>query len=128
MKNQAKILLFIVLFSYTPLREFLRLPYVLIHFAYHNEEGDVMSFSDFVLMHYLEKSVPDEDHPQDMQLPFKSLTENCLSQNAFQVPCHRIHLQFKTKQPGSYSSGFNFFAFKTSPHLRGVFHPPQSIA
>ncbi|MFZ1749864.1 MAG: hypothetical protein WAU01_06715 [Saprospiraceae bacterium] len=67
----AKLLIALCLFSFTPLKEMMKAPLLLIHYVDHLREVPDMSIADFVDMHYLQGIVFDEDYDKDMQLPFK---------------------------------------------------------
>lgn len=123
--RSARILLFIILFSYTPLKEFLRLPYIIMHYVYHNEGEATMTISEFFLIHYLEKQIPDEDYAHDMQLPFKSLVEVCFSVHSYQITPQNIELSLLIPSESSERNNYNYTYTGSSAYLDGVFHPPQ---
>lgn len=66
------------LFSFTELREFLKLPVLIEHFIEHQATDQSISFSDFMWMHYLNYQDNDGDDEKDRSLPFKS--------------CHNSHI------------------------------------
>lgn len=42
------------------------------HFIEHQSEDKGLTFSDFLVMHYTQGNVVDDDHAKDMKLPFKT--------------------------------------------------------
>ncbi|MCB0659346.1 MAG: hypothetical protein KDC04_00325 [Saprospiraceae bacterium] len=69
----AKFLIFLQLTSISPMKEMVKLPLLFVHFTNHVSEGEGMSISEFISMHYLANPVIDDDYLQDRQLPFKSV-------------------------------------------------------
>jgi hypothetical protein len=43
------------------------------HFSTHQQQDPEHGLLDFIQMHYLQTGLPDEDHEQDQQLPFKTI-------------------------------------------------------
>jgi hypothetical protein len=85
----------IYLFSTTELVELLKIPVVFEHFAEHQKNDQSISIFQFLAIHYLHGSPKDSDYDRDMQLPFKTTTENCFSIvspyipliEPFSIPC-----------------------------------------
>ena len=66
---------FLVIFATSAIHanEVLKLPKLFSHFVKHKSETPAMSFSTFIMLHYIEGHGMDADHSQDMQLPFKTM-------------------------------------------------------
>ncbi|PTS93589.1 hypothetical protein DBR11_24920 [Pedobacter sp. HMWF019] len=56
-----------------PIREFLKLPMLIVHFHEHQLSNRNISFSEFLSMHYAQEDDHDNDRFKDKQLPFKHL-------------------------------------------------------
>lgn len=125
METKAKILLLLYLFSYTPLKELVKIPVLVGHYIHHIHEHPEMSVQQFISLHYLQGIVMDEDYEQDMQLPFKVLDLNSFNIIGLFVQVHRFHPDYVTpghhvqKIPADYS-----FLYQ-NPSLANVFHPPK---
>ena len=64
-------LIIIYLFSFSEVREVVKLPNLVEHYISHMlREPDTTLFS-FIKMHYLDEQIHDSDYSQDMKLPFK---------------------------------------------------------
>jgi len=62
----------------TEMHQLLKLPLLFEHFHTHRMEDPTISFIGFLRMHYDYTAQPDEDHDQDMRLPFKN-RDACLA-------------------------------------------------
>lgn len=62
------------LISSTELRQLLKFPLLLQHYAEHRQQNNVLSLIDFLAMHYNDENIIDLDYSKDQQLPFKSKT------------------------------------------------------
>ncbi|MBK7522854.1 MAG: hypothetical protein IPI53_01385 [Saprospiraceae bacterium] len=121
----AKILLFICVFSFTPLKEICKIPLLVLHYSNHLKENPAMSLAEFFDMHYLRGMVLDEDFEQDQQLPFKTMDFTTLSvfvlseKKDILLPQRSLVKVYKNKLNAVY------LFFKEELHLSGVFHPPR---
>ncbi|MCC6369804.1 MAG: hypothetical protein IT236_02240 [Bacteroidia bacterium] len=94
--------LFVYLFSATEFRELLKFPEMIEHYHEHKEKNHLISFFDFLDMHYSNTQDDDGDADRDMKLPFKS-HNNCasVSNNLFTGSVHQAYafhpLETKTK-------------------------------
>lgn len=121
----ARFLIIVCLFTFTPFKEVIKAPLLLIHYIEHLQEKSEMSLVDFFDMHYMKGIVLDDDFEKDMQLPFKvvdfaHLPIFVFSESKFfpvskQVqPCY-----LKSKLPNTYDF------ILSDANLRGIFHPPK---
>lgn len=62
------------LFSATEFKQLLKLPLLVEHFIEHKEENKLITFWEFLTLHYKTTNVKDADYEKDMKLPFKSQT------------------------------------------------------
>lgn len=75
----ARFLLLLFLLQSTVLGEMLKLPLLVQHYNQHVHLHPGTTIAGFLKMHYLDKTVVDEDYAQDMQLPFKTLDNHNLA-------------------------------------------------
>ncbi|MFZ1702716.1 MAG: hypothetical protein WAT79_00140 [Saprospiraceae bacterium] len=121
----AKILMIIFLLSFSPFREFVKMPLVLVHFLQHQAETPDISFLEFFDMHYLQDVVMDKDAHQDKQLPFKTM-QNCYMPVFVFRDESRIHTFFTPygNQINVKIPTLNQFYYK-NPGAASIFHPPK---
>ena len=62
---------FFFIISFTPLKEVIKAPLLLVHYFEHLDEMPDMTSGEFLDMHYMQGIVFDADYEKDMQLPFK---------------------------------------------------------
>lgn len=62
------------LISSTELRQLLKFPLLMEHYAEHRQQDHSLSLLGFLAMHYNDKDIIDLDYGKDQQLPFKSKT------------------------------------------------------
>ena len=90
-----------------------------------HQQKDNQSFIDFLVMHYGEKSVKDEDYKKDEQLPFKT-TDGCQSTFYTFVCDHTSFSLIKpfteNKKVNFISQSFNFISFSL---LANIWQPPK---
>lgn len=121
----AKILIVLCLFSFTPLKEFVKIPVLFVHYYHHIQECPEMTVGEFFDMHYLNGLVFDEDYEQDMQLPFKTFDFTpmpvfvYLDNKAFDIDQKVSSFIIKDKINTSYRF------YLSDAKLKGVFHPPK---
>lgn len=121
-KGIAILLATCLLLAQTPLQQMLKLPALFIHFQEHQQHHQ-LSVGDFIAMHYLKGDKPDQDHDNDMKLPFKrndihflSSAFSCVhSAQYFVLPIWQITLD----QPISDE------ALLPDPVSGSVFQPPR---
>jgi len=123
--RMARFLLILFLLQSTEFGEFLKLPLLLQHYGQHVHLHPGTTAIGFLKMHYLDKTVVDEDYAQDMQLPFKTLDNHNLTillslpPVAVIVPgLHPFHLS----PPNIYYS-----SYVPSTYSGNVFQPPKTI-
>ncbi len=121
----VKILIFSCLISFTPIKELVKAPLLLLHYMEHLEEMPDMTIQQFLYMHYTIGFHVDDDIMKDFQLPFKTMDFTHLPMflltglndvfKSFQL----TEIQFFNKLNSSYN-----FPLKDVKSL-GIFHPPK---
>ncbi|MBL0025278.1 MAG: hypothetical protein WBP08_16925 [Saprospiraceae bacterium] len=121
----AKILIAICLFSFTPLKEFVKLPLLFLHYYNHTQESPDMTISEFFEVHYMHGIVFDDDYEQDMQLPFKSI--DYISSHVFIFHDLRDISTFNKMTEYTEKDKINsYYRFcLQDANLKGIFHPPK---
>lgn len=119
-------LLSIFLVSTSELYQLVKLPLLVDHFKAHKLEDPSMTLWKFLAMHYDYTATPDEDHAQDMKLPFKA-NDNFIHStiadfeyNPFITPL--------IKTFSSYNEPFTYYEemFVSSSFLSNIWQPPKS--
>lgn len=125
METKAKILLILYLFSFTSLREIVKIPVLVDHYFHHLGEHPDMSLKEFFTMHYLHGIIVDEDFEQDMQLPFKSV--DLSNFNIVGVYNHNIKQYPLTFISGKIQKAITprYSFLYQNPNLANIFHPPK---
>lgn len=126
MRSQiARFLLLLFLLQSTVLGELLKLPLLIQHYDQHVQLHPGTTISGFLKMHYLDKTIVDEDYAQDMQLPFKTLDNHNLAIQlsmppvvAQVLPFRAFHLLPKI----GYLPSHVAFSFTDK-----VFQPPKTV-
>jgi hypothetical protein len=75
----ALFLVSLYLLSISEFNQLLKLPLLVQHFIEHHNEDESLTFSRFLVMHYAQENVVDEDHTKDMKLPFKTNQANVVA-------------------------------------------------
>ncbi|HEX5652911.1 MAG TPA: hypothetical protein VFX58_07550 [Chitinophagaceae bacterium] len=122
-----KLFLFILsitlLVSLTELHQLIQLPYLLQHYKDHKSKDPLLTFSDFLQLHYGNNHPNDKDDAKDEQLPFKSTGSINHTDPGFNSryhpPAKTISLA-RTYYPTLLTIGKPFHRSKD------VFHPPCS--
>jgi hypothetical protein len=124
-QHVAKLLVFLCLISFTPMKEVVKVPLLLVHYYEHLDEMPDMTIGDFFDMHYMHGIVFDADYEKDMQLPFKVI-------DFTSVPLF-VFNEFKVLDILSNETSFfvknkinsNYRFYLSDAKLKGIFHPPQ---
>ncbi len=127
MKRFAAILVFIIyLLGATDANQLMKIPFMVNHFNGHHQENPAMNIAGFIYMHYI-NPVIDDDHEQDMQLPFKQHNQDGCMISAISMPIQKwdvvIHavpitpLVYSTIQHTRYSF----------QHMVNIFQPPRLV-
>lgn len=120
----ARFLLMVCIFSFTPLREMVKLPVLVVHYFHHRAEDSSMSIAEFFDMHYLQGIIYDEDYTQDMQLPFKTMDTGSMPVFMIvEMPLERLTIFCDPTRIVQPSLGYLFYVQDPRPH--GIFHPPR---
>ncbi|MBK9734269.1 MAG: hypothetical protein IPO92_04585 [Saprospiraceae bacterium] len=124
----AKLLLCLYLFSFTPLKEFTRIPLLIFHYHDHSNEDPDMSILQFLTAHYLKGQIKDADFNQDMQLPFKAVNDICTFP-LFIFHIYDIDFNLDSRIPNDIISKMipfdQLFVYKQLSS--GTFHPPKNV-
>ena len=101
------------LFSFSEVRQILKMPNLIEHYISHKIIDNGTSVFSFVKMHYLDEHGVDGDYHQDMKLPFKThdVSVNVFS---FVFPPKKIEFNFEYKpldidEQQSFAYSGNFF-------------------
>jgi hypothetical protein len=99
-----------------------KLPLLISHFVEHQQRDEKVTFSDFMSMHYWGKDIDDNDQETDMQLPFKSFSNNTLQ--PFFCPLSKTFILRAITY--SYKNSFQSTTerFLPDPILSSLFRPP----
>lgn len=126
-KSVVILLLSLYLLGTTQLRELLKFPVLIEHFTEHRVISPNIDFWDFLCLHYSKSSDYDKDLDRDMQLPFKTFSQNyvydiaLLSDDDSEVFLISNIIPVEKKQSLIYE-GFIF----TSTYLSNIWQPPKS--
>jgi hypothetical protein len=119
-------LLTIHLFTATELYQMVKLPLLIEHYLEHKEQKSDLTFWTFLKVHYSDNKLIDEDHDQDMKLPFKS-DDGCINITLTAViGCPLSDLVLKP----FISEAKTFFSYEESflpsSFLTSIWQPPKS--
>ena len=117
-------MLFVYLVSYTEVRQVLKLPELLEHFAEHKSKDHRTTIFSFIKIHYIDAPVKDADYKDDMKLPFK--THDCsVASNSITTPPVALKILFENKKLFTEKkSVFSYFESCTDFRATAVFRPP----
>ncbi len=65
-------MLSVVLLAQTELHQLLKLPALISHYLEHKAHNPTIGLGGFLVLHYLQTPIHDDDYERDMQLPFKA--------------------------------------------------------
>ena len=127
MKRILVAILFLsILMQSTPLKEIGKLPTLFQHFAKHKKENKTITFFAFLELHYFNGDPLDEDHDEDMKLPFKIINfDNSIvfsnTNNLVNIPFEKNHFYIEEKVFNS-----TYSLQLTSTHLANIWQPPKA--
>jgi hypothetical protein len=109
--------------SLTELHQLIQLPYLLQHYKDHKSKDPLMSFSDFLQIHYGNNHPNDKDDTEDQQLPFNSTGSINHTDPGLSLRYQGLEKPI-TPEPSYYPPLLTI----GKPHHRSkdVFHPPCS--
>lgn len=118
-------LLFVHLFTATEIYQLLKFPLLLEHFREHKDQDADLSFYSFLKIHYADKTIIDEDHDQDMKLPFKT-DDGCINTSITAlVSCPLSEMQLKPfNSPTKIFFSYNESLLPSS-FLSSIWQPPK---
>lgn len=124
-KFLAYFLIVTYLFTFSEVRQCLKLPNLVEHFISHKLRDADTSLYSFIKMHYIENHGVDSDYEQDMKLPFKTHDFSVTSTN-IQFPPKKIEFSF-THNPVTIHNQHSFAyceSFYPSVFLK-IWQPPK---
>ncbi|HYK75793.1 MAG TPA: hypothetical protein VEV16_02360 [Daejeonella sp.] len=124
-KVTAIAFLSIFLISTTELYQLLKFPLLVEHFIEHKEQNQGLSLGGFLLMHYFNGDVKDADYDKDMQLPFKSHSENAHG-NIIASELKKFNIIPKPPYKELKKFIISDETFFTSAFLSCIWQPPKS--
>lgn len=89
-KITAILFLSIYLLYSTGAHELLKLNALVDHFYESQENDRALTFSQFLLMHYVTDDLNDRDDERDKQLPFRSAESYAATSTGFYIPVYSI--------------------------------------
>jgi hypothetical protein len=119
-------LLVIYLFGATDGHQLLKLPFLVSHFVKHKRENFNITIAAFLKMHYVDPQPMDADYAQDMQLPFKTISN---------IPCRTIPtIVSMPPDIGFHAPGADIekqpltnVNIDFSWSVKNIFHPPRGV-
>ena len=123
----ARLLVFLCIISFTPMKEVIKSPLIVIHYLDHLDESPEMTWDEFYFLHYTIDIHFDDDYAQDRQLPFKTFEYSQLP--VFVVSEYPLNQIKECSYDFDFKSTLNsiyHFAVKDAK-LHGVFHPPRIV-
>lgn len=121
----AILFLTVYVFSATEFNQLLKLPLLVEHYIEHKEENKLITFLEFLHMHYSTAHAKDADYNKDMKLPFKS-TGNTIAFNA--LNCLQPNLETELNYPVQNSKAFYSIYSEHIPNsalLNSIWQPPK---
>ncbi|TKB97772.1 hypothetical protein [Pedobacter cryophilus] len=126
-KLTAILFLIIYLVSTTEVSQFLKLNVFFEHFSEHKSQDKDISLIAFFDMHYLNGNPRDKDYDRDMQLPFKTSSDNISIINNHFVP---LTPTFSIKNPIEILKKKNYIRLNQSSistYLSNIWQPPKTV-
>jgi hypothetical protein len=123
----ALTLLSLYLLTATELRQLLKLPLLVEHFAEHKSQNHSITLWNFLCMHYANGNVRDADYDKDMKLPFKS--NSCCNSCAslvFLISEENITFPVSIFTEERKSASNFYTSLVSASHLKAIWQPPQS--
>ncbi len=106
--------------------QLVKLPLLIAHFKEHKQEDASMTLWKFLAMHYDYQAKPDEDHAQDMKLPFKA-NDNFIHSSITDFVYHPYTTTI-VKITSADSKPYTCYdeVFISSSFLSNIWQPPKS--
>jgi len=121
----ARLLVVLCIVSFSPIKEVMKAPLIVVHYLEHLTEYPQMTWEQFYFMHYTVEIHFDEDYEHDRQLPFKSFEYSQIPTFLFsEYSDWQIKAAVATCKSEKLLNDTYLFYFNDAK-LRGVFHPPQ---
>lgn len=121
-------ILTIYLFSFTEVKEVLKIPALIEHYQEHKSENKNISIIGFIALHYLSGSQKDSDYEKDMKLPFKAHEISSVSFAIQDLPkSFELNLAQTKKFFEEKNQNFHYAESFINPHLLSFFQPPELV-
>lgn len=116
-------LIFTYLLSFYEVRQMFKAPLLVEHYIVHKANDPNTTLYSFFKMHYLDKTVIDEDYQKDMNLPFKK--HNTLQYYSIQIPPEKLEFQLEYVLP-EFSQRISVapFVWREFQYAYSLFKPP----
>jgi hypothetical protein len=124
----VKFLILVSILPFTPVKEIIKAPLLLIHYMEHIEQFPDMTVAEFFNLHYKHGIHLDVDHKQDRKLPFKSMDYTQLPLFIFPEKSVFKIMQWEVGYDKEDRISTNYRFFIKDPIVQGIFHPPQTSA
>lgn len=127
-KAFAIFLVSLYIFSFTELREIIKMPEFIEHFKEHKTKNKDLNIFSFIALHYLNGSEKDADYEKDMKLPFKtqdfSLIYSYSTQDITRV--FEINISFAKHFKEIKRNYYYSFHFSSKKEI-SIFQPPELV-
>jgi len=119
-------LLSIYLMTATELRELLKFPVLIEHFAEHKSKNRSITLWKFLCLHYADGIAHDAEHDKNMKLPFKSNScfNSCTALVFLIVEGNYISPVIKFTEERKPAINF-YTSLVSSSYLKAIWQPPQ---
>lgn len=121
------LLLFVQLFSFVELRQFLRFPFLVEHFSSHSNDPQTIwtPIKTFFVEHYIFPRHFDTDDTDDNQLPFRSIPIYLSSSvSPIHLIINSMNLFFESNQ-GTFIGYFKQSEQREFSLISEIWHPPN---
>ena len=116
----------IYLLGATDANQLLKIPFMVNHFIGHHQQNPSLTLAGFINMHYI-NPVIDNDHEQDMKLPFKTHNEDGCMISAISMPI----LKFEVELPAIPNAPVTYTSMEANPYcfqpMATIFQPPRIV-
>lgn len=113
------------LFTFVQVNELFKIPILVEHFNEHQLEHPNLSMIQFIVNHYMDEIVYDDDYSKDIELPFKSTTIN----TTFSIVCCPLLMDYNFAIllfPSEFKSPKFTYLFSFSSYFQSaIWQPPQ---
>lgn len=127
-KAFAIFLVSLYIFSFTEIREFLKLPAFVEHYKEHKAVNQNINLLSFITLHYLNGSQKDADYAKDMKLPFKTHDCSHISNLSIQDVAKIFEINIPLVKHFKEIKRNYYYAFHFSSYSEfSIFQPPELV-